>query len=333
LFFFIVTISIVVTSKKASNDAVWNTVINKSGWPSDGISFCLGFVTPAFALAGTDGVVHMAEETHSPRKNIPRAMIWSILINGAAGFLFVIAILYAITDADAVVSTPTGSPIVEVFLQATRRSPQAATAMTCSVIIVLIMAFFAGMASTSRLTWAFARDKYVSFSAVLSEFWVPSTDIGYSGLPFADYLKQLNPKDKCPTRAVVLTTVIISLFSLINIGSTTAFNALLSLSVIGTYFSYGLPIILFAIRRFDPKRPIVFGPWRLGKFGFAVNLVAIIFCSFLIIFLPFPTVLPVTALNMNYAVVLFAGVMGFAVVYYFTGGKDRYKGPVEVMVE
>jgi choline transport protein len=133
-------------------------LINTSGWSSDGISFCLGFLAPAFALAGTDGVVHMAEETHSPRKNIPRAMIWSIFINSMAGFAYIVVILYSITDPDAVVKTKTGTPIVEVFYQATR-NPRATTAMTCSVIIVLMMGFAAGVASASRLIWAFARDK------------------------------------------------------------------------------------------------------------------------------------------------------------------------------
>lgn len=85
LFFFIVCISILATSEKADNDAVWRTFINGGGWPSDGISFCLGFVTPAFALAGIDTVVHMvsivraivrsavADRRRSPRKpSMPR---------------------------------------------------------------------------------------------------------------------------------------------------------------------------------------------------------------------------------------------------------------------
>lgn len=95
----------------------------------------------------------------------------------------------------------------------------------------------------------------------------------------------------------------------------------------GFYFSYGVVILVFAIRRFHPTNTIQFGPWRLGKFGLLVNLVAIAYCLFLVVFLPFPTVLPVTAQNMNYASPVFLGVIGFSFVYYFIRGKKVYLGP------
>lgn len=153
----IVTIGLFVVSEKAPNKAVWATFVNSSGWSNNGISFALGLLTPAFALAGSDGVVHMSEESHTPRRNIPRAMIWSIVINAVAGFVYIIAVLYAITDTDAVLANPT--PIIIVFYQGTRLNPHAATAMACAVVIVLAMSFFGIIAATSRLTWSLARDK------------------------------------------------------------------------------------------------------------------------------------------------------------------------------
>jgi choline transport protein len=52
LFFFIILIALNASGQKAHNADVWGTFINAGGWPNDGVSFCLGFVTPAFALAG-----------------------------------------------------------------------------------------------------------------------------------------------------------------------------------------------------------------------------------------------------------------------------------------
>jgi choline transport protein len=149
-------ISIYVVSKKASNKAVWATFFNSSGWSNNGVSFALGLVTPAFALAGSDAVVHMAEEAYSPKRNIPRAMVWATIINIVAGFVFIIAVLYGITDSDAVLKSPT--PIIIAFYQGTLNQ-HAATAMTCAIFVVLAMSFFGLIASTSRLTWSFARDK------------------------------------------------------------------------------------------------------------------------------------------------------------------------------
>jgi choline transport protein len=155
-------IAILATSTKAPNADVWQTFINAGGWPNDGVSFCIGFLTPAFALAGVDCVVHMSEETHHASVNIPRAMIWSVVINGIAGFGYILTVLYAITDINEVltIGNNTGFPIIGVFQQATG-NPRAATAMLCAVAIIFSMALFGAQASTSRLTWAFARDQYV----------------------------------------------------------------------------------------------------------------------------------------------------------------------------
>jgi choline transport protein len=117
------------------------------------------------------------------------------------------------------------------------------------------------------------------------------------------------------------------LLSLIVLGSTVAFNALLSLTTLGFYFSYAVVIVVFVIRRFHRTNVLQFGPWRLGKFGLFVNLVAIAYCIFLIVFLPFPTELPVTGQNMNYASPVFLVVMGFAIIYYILWGRKYYVGP------
>ncbi|KIW92549.1 uncharacterized protein Z519_06396 [Cladophialophora bantiana CBS 173.52] len=307
LFFFIVFIAILATSTKASNKDVWGTFINAGGWSSDGVSFCIGFLTPAFALAGVDAVVHMSEEAYNAPLNIPRAMIWSVTINGLAGFAYIITILYAITDTDAVFATPTGYPIIAVFLQATNNQ-KAATAMITAVIIVFTMNLFGCTASVSRLIWAFARDH---------------------GLPFSGLFSHITPWNKCPTNAVLSIFVSVSLLSLINIGSTTAFNALISLTTLGFYFSYAIPTVMFALRRYNTSNPINFGPWTMGKFGLPINVLAIAFCIFLIIFLPFPPYLPVTGPNMNYASPVFGFVMICATLNYVLRARKKFTGPIK----
>ena len=89
-------------------------------------------------------------------------MVWSIIINGLCGFAYILTILYSITDIDTVltIGTNTGYPIIGVFQLATGNN-KAATAMLCAVITVFTMAFFGIQAATGRLTWAFARDRYV----------------------------------------------------------------------------------------------------------------------------------------------------------------------------
>ena len=86
---------------------------------------------------------------------------------------------------------------------------------------------------------------------------------------------------------------------------------------------------MFAIRRFDTSNPIGFGPWKLRKIGLPVNILAIAFCIFLIIFLPFPAVLPVNGTNMNYASPVFIFVMLCAAVNYVLRARHRFVGPIK----
>ena len=126
----------------------------------------------------------MSEETHQAPINIPRAMIWAVIINGVAAFAYIVTILYSITDVDTVLATPTGYPIIEVFLEATN-NPRAATAMMCSVILIFSMALFGITASTGRLVWAFARDEYGTPFTALTFFLFHILSCSPNKKPFA----------------------------------------------------------------------------------------------------------------------------------------------------
>lgn len=67
----------------------------------------------------------------------------------------------------------------------------------------------------------------------------------------------------------------------------------------------------------------------MGKFGLTINILSLAFCTFLIIFLPFPSILPVTAQNVTYASVILIGVVAFAVDVWFIRGRKRFVGPIK----
>lgn len=141
----------------------------------------------------------------------------------------------------------------------------------------------------------------------------------------------MNPYYKIPIRTIVLVGVIVGLLGLINIGSTTAFNAVLSLSTLSLYISYIIPIIIFALRKLRNK-PIPYGPFRLGSFGLYINIFAVVYAIFVCIFLPFPPMQPVTAENMNYSSPVFVFVLLFSLIDWLVRGRMLYKGPVREVV-
>jgi choline transport protein len=119
---------------------------------------------------------------------------------------------------------------------------------------------------------------------------------------------------------------VIVLLSLINIGSSTAFNAIISLATVALYVSYLIPISCLILKRFSGEK-IAWGPWTLGRFGLAINIFALCYGVFICIFLPFPPQQPVTAVNMNYAAPVFVFVVLFAVTDWFVRGRKIYVGP------
>lgn len=85
-------------------------------------------------------------------------MILSLVVNGAMGFAFLLALLFCMGDVDSALATTTGFPIIEIFNYMTG-STAAATAMTCALIVVAGLATIPLTASTSRMLYSLARDK------------------------------------------------------------------------------------------------------------------------------------------------------------------------------
>lgn len=126
--------------------------------------------------------------------------------------------------------------------------------------------------------------------------------------------------------------IVISLLCLVNVGSSTALGAIISIGTAAIIISYTIPIVLL-IRKRLYNEPIPFGPWSLGRFGLAVNLYGALFGFFISVFAFFPTTIPVTAENMNYAGPIMLALVVMAGIDWLIRGKDVFKGPLREMIE
>jgi len=88
-------------------------------------------------------------------------------------------------------------------------------------------------------------------------------------------------------------------------------------------WSYCIPILckIFWPENFTP------GPIHFGRYSRYINIWACLWTSFLSVIFLFPTFQPVTVENMNYAVVVLAGVGLFAFVWWWAGARKFYVGP------
>ncbi|KAH6867348.1 amino acid permease [Thelonectria olida] len=304
--FVAILITLGVMAPKNTSSFVFTEFVNSSGWKSDGISWLVGMQSAVYPFLGYDAACHLAEELPHASRNVPLAMVGSVVLNGIIGFAYCIILLYSAGSLDALLQTPTGYPFMQIFLDATE-SRAGAMIMSLMPVLIAFAATIAGTASTSRTLWAFARDK---------------------AIPFHRHISSVNTSLQVPIIAVIAVITLQLLLGLIYIGNATAFNAILSMAIIGLYLSYLLPIVcMFFGRKTLAKDK--FGPFALpGIVGNSVNVISMIWILVTIIFSTFPISMPVTPENMNYSIVILAGWGACGMAYYYQIGKRTYQVPL-----
>ncbi|KAF2679390.1 amino acid transporter [Lentithecium fluviatile CBS 122367] len=307
VFFIVSIITLAVKAKHSTVEYVFHTLTHDvSGWQNPVVAWGLGLLTVTYPLTGFDGVLHMSDEVVRARTRVPRSMITSVVLNATMQFVYMLTVLFCIGDVEIVSADPL--PIIQVYYQATGSKP--ATNLFVSMLaIIIFVSFFNVFASVSRLAWAFSRDH---------------------GLPFSRVFAKVNPRLKIPLNALILIGVSLCLLALINIGSSTAFNAFISLPALALYISYFFPILFLFIRRVNPSHPapIPWGPFKLGVWGPVVNVGAMCYIIFVLIWMPFPSFLPVDGLSMNYAGPIVGAIIVGALVDWCLTGRKRFQVPV-----
>lgn len=276
------------------------------------------------------------------------------MINGALGFGMILAILFCMGDVDTVLKNKYGFPFVEVFLQSTK-SVAATSAMTGAVLLLALAGLAGLFASTSRVMWSFARDHGVPGWQTISKVCTAFVRNLVTECNETDKkMNQVHSLTAVPLWAVACTACVSFLLSLINLGSTIAFNSVVSLAVSCLYASYLIVSVLFLWRRCTrgfgsglpastatsaaPYLPstlsgsrasLTWGPWRVpGVLGVVNNAFACVYLAVVMVFAFFPPTATVDASTMNWSVLVTGATTLFAVVYYVLWGRRLYTGPV-----
>ncbi|MCJ1353349.1 MAG: hypothetical protein MMC33_003334 [Icmadophila ericetorum] len=301
--FAIISITVLATASPTYSSAtfVFREFINQTGWP-DGIAWLLGLLQGGFGLIGYDAVAHMIEEIPNASVVGPRIMIATVGIGVSTGFIFLVILLFVAGDITQVIDSAAG-PLLQILVNATSSNAGA----VCLLIIPLVCVLFATisiMTTSSRMTYAFARDR---------------------GLPASAFFAKVHPRLGLPLNALYLTTALVIIFGCIFLGSSSAFNAIISASVVALGVSYAIPISINCLRGRSqlPPRSFVLP----GVIGWVMNLIGIAYVLVTTVLFLFPPDLPVTGNNMNYCIVAFALVLLIASITWFVEGRKNYKGP------
>ncbi|KAK7403433.1 hypothetical protein QQX98_010799 [Neonectria punicea] len=305
--FVAIFIALAVMAPKNSASFVFTETYNRTGWPSDGVAWLVGLISTVYPFLGYDAAYHLAEELPHASRNVPLAMLGSIVTNGTIGLAYVLMLAFSTGSLDTILDTPTGFPFMKIFLDATR-STAGATALVLYPIVVAVAGTVAGVTSTSRTLWVYARDK---------------------ATPFPGHLSHVNQRARVPVNAIVACLVLQAALGFIYLGNTTAFNAILSMSIIGMYSSYGIPIacMLFNGRTQLPKSE--YGPFRFGKIaGPILNIISLVWITAAIIFSIFPGTIPANSTNMNYSIAVMVAWMAFGLAWYAISLRRKFHTPI-----
>jgi amino acid transporter len=314
----IIVLLIVVPDDHQSLDFVFTERLNNSGF-GDGMYWFyvlpLGFLLTQYTITGFDASAHISEETHNATRGAARGIWQSIFYSAVIGWFVLLAITFAATDPDAVTAgegygAGTSLEIFDLSLTT--------GAFKAIVLISTIGQLFCGLAcltSASRMCFAFSRDR---------------------GLPFSDKLQRVS-KDGVPVTAVIamaLCALIITLPALKGNSAGDpfpwAFFAVVSITVIGLYIAFAIPIYL---RWRQGNAFEQSGVWNLGRKWRWMNPFAVLWTVFItIIFcLPFtPAAVPwndeFSWESLNYAPIMVGLVFVLAGIWwklrahtYFTG--------------
>ena len=261
-------------------------------------------------------------------------MLWGVGLNMVLGYIVVFTLCFTVTDPAALLESPTGYPMIQLFYDVTK-SKAGTSIMSAIVIITLVSAVISEIATASRQIWSFARDKGLPFSAQLSKVSTHQP-IAISGhpaplhfFPLTVYL-QVSPGWNIPLNAVSVNMAFGVVIALLNLGSAAALNAIASLTMSALLSSYFLSIGCFITRRLRSE-PLPPSRFSLGKWGMPCNCIAMAFLFSFFIFCFNPTDSKPTAETMNWNIAMFGGISIFATVYYLVVGRKQYRPPVDIL--
>ena len=261
----------------------------------------------AFAVGTPDVLSHLAEEIPRPEINIPKAIAAQMVIGFFTAFAYLIAILYSISDLDAVLSGKTTFPVAEIYRQATGSSA-GAVGLLLLVLLPIIPCAMGGYLAASRILWTLARD---------------------DAAPFSKTLAKVSDRHHNPANAIIVCGAIGTVLGCIYVGSSTAFNAFIGSFVVMTTVSYVAAIGPYLLTR---RKYVTPGPFFMkGAFGMVVHSVTCIYIPLFIVIFCFPYALPVSAGSMNYSCLILGGSTIFITLWWFRIRSRGYRGPQDVI--
>jgi amino acid transporter len=262
-------------------------------WPvntSTLVAFALGLLLPAYTITGFDASAHTSEETVNAQHSVPKGMLNAVFWSALFGYIMVCAFVLAMPNVTDGAKQGAG---VFTWIMGQSSMPAALkTLLYVGIVIANYLCGLAGLTSTSRMVFAFARD---------------------GGLPASHFLRHVSHRFRTPAHAVWLSAILAVAVTLY----TPAFATLAAGCAVFLYLSYASPVVagFFA----EGKTWNTFGPFSLGKWSKPFAVVTGIGAAVLLL-------LGLQPPN-NGLVIYCIGFAALLAIGWFTIAQKRFPGP------
>jgi len=265
-------------------------------------------LTASYVLYGFDTAGTLAEETHDPRKKAPRAILQALLAAGFTGLLVLLFALMAAPDLGIpdlgnirgglpmLVKSVLGETMGRLFL--------------CIVIFAIIVCTLAVHSGAVRLMFAMGRD---------------------GCLPFSESLSEVSSKTQTPILATLLCGLGAIIILGMNVQFPKVFELITSIAILWANLAYWIVVAVQLKNRIKSDRNGVDidAKFKLGKWGFPVNILALIWSTFMVINVSWPRTATygLEWYNQYSAWIYTAGLICMGVfIYYYRLYKNKSQG-------
>ena len=293
------------------NHQGFSVVTNSAGLPVNGSTFLAAMFMSLFVIYGFDTAATLAEETKDPRRAAPKAVLFSVIGAFIIGGVFLLGTLVAIPNMGAAIKGAYGPAAI---IEANFSTPFA-TIYLLVVSAAIFVCCLSIMAATIRLCFGMARDNQ---------------------LPGSSFLAKVSPSLHTPVWSCVAVACIAAIPFWQYSGA-----GIIAIAATGMiYLSYFLGNIVI-MRARAHGWPKVSAPFRLGRWGLLVNIVALVYGGAMLINFAWPRAASNLKPNQTngllklgfldgipilWTVVIFIVIVG--AIYYLAVGRTKTFAPV-----
>lgn len=272
--------------------------------PTPGTAYPAAFVAAAvgamFCYYGFEACGDVAEETPDASRSIPKAMRMTIYVGGGSAMFVCLALILGLPDMAAVMSGKIADP---VSFTLTSALGQTGYRLVVAVVLVSFMSCLLSLqAAASRLLFAYARDRMIVGSG---------------------HLSRISPKTRVPPYALLVTAIVPALISLAGFWLVNAIAAIISFASAGIYIAFQMIVAAALFARARGWRPS--GPFRLGRWGVPVNIMALLFGIAAIVDMLWPR-LPQQPWFSNYGMLIGTAVIAGSGLAYMLAARPYDHG-------